>query len=126
MDLLHLCLTSTYFQYNGKRYKQLQRTAMGSPVSVVVVKIVIQNRLPAQVVETSVANVLKIPVTQIIIFNQNNYYRSQHCRQLITTFRDLVIGEYWEYFYQLVKSSMKKKPSSSSPCIKIALFFSWK
>ena len=80
MDLLHLCLTSTYFQYNGKRYKQLQRTAMGSPVSVVVVKIVIQNRLPAQVVETSVANILKIPVTQIIIFNQNNYYRSQHCR----------------------------------------------
>ena len=23
MDLLHLCLTSTYFQYNGKHYKQL-------------------------------------------------------------------------------------------------------
>ena len=22
MDLLHLCLTSTYFQYNGKHYKQ--------------------------------------------------------------------------------------------------------
>ena len=35
MDLLHLCLTSTYFQYNGKHYKQLHRTAMGSPVSVV-------------------------------------------------------------------------------------------
>ena len=36
MDLLNLCLTSTYFQYNGTHYKQLHGTAMGSPVSVVV------------------------------------------------------------------------------------------
>ena len=36
IDLLNLCLTSTYFQYNGKHYKQLHGTAMGSPVSVVV------------------------------------------------------------------------------------------
>ena len=36
MDLLNLCLTSTYFQYNGKHYKQLHGTAMGSPVSAVV------------------------------------------------------------------------------------------
>ena len=56
MDLLHLCFTSTYFQYNGKHYKQTHGTAMGFPVSVVVVKIVIQNRLSAQFVETSVAN----------------------------------------------------------------------
>ena len=34
MDLLNLCLTSTHFQYNGKHCKQLQGTAMGSPVSV--------------------------------------------------------------------------------------------
>ena len=43
MDLLNLCLTSTYFQYNGKHYKQLHGTAMGSPVSVVVAEIVLQN-----------------------------------------------------------------------------------
>ena len=43
MDLLHLCLTSTYFQYNGKHYKQLHGTAMGSPVSVVVAETVMQN-----------------------------------------------------------------------------------
>ena len=43
MDLLNLCLTSTYFQYNGKLYKQLHSTAMGSPVSVVVAEIVMQN-----------------------------------------------------------------------------------
>ena len=43
MDLLHLCLTSTYFQYNGKHYKQLHGTAMGSPVSVAVAEIVMQN-----------------------------------------------------------------------------------
>ena len=43
MDLLNLGLTSTYFQYNGKHYKQLHGTAMGSPVSVVVAEIVMQN-----------------------------------------------------------------------------------
>ena len=43
MDLFNLCLTSTYFQYNGKHYKQLHGTAMGSPVSVVVAEIVMQN-----------------------------------------------------------------------------------
>ena len=36
-------LTSTYFQYNGKHYKQLHGTAMGSLVSVVVAEIVMQN-----------------------------------------------------------------------------------
>ena len=43
MDLLNICLTSTYFQYNGKHYKQLHGTAMGSPVSVVVAEIVMQH-----------------------------------------------------------------------------------
>jgi len=43
MDLLNLCLTSTYFQYNGKHYKHLHGTAMGSPVSVVVAEIVMQH-----------------------------------------------------------------------------------
>ena len=43
MNLLNICLTSTYFQYNGKHYKQLHGTAMGSPVSVVVAEIVMQH-----------------------------------------------------------------------------------
>ena len=43
MDLLNICLTSTYFQYNGKHYKQLHGTAMGSTVSVVVAEIVMQH-----------------------------------------------------------------------------------
>ena len=30
MDLLNLCLTSMYFQYNGKHHKQLHGTAMDS------------------------------------------------------------------------------------------------
>ena len=42
MELLNLCLTSTYFQFNGKHYKQLHGTAMGSPVSVIVAEIVMQ------------------------------------------------------------------------------------
>ena len=44
MDLLNLCLTSAYFQYNGKHYKHLHGTATGSPVSIVVAEIVIQHR----------------------------------------------------------------------------------
>ncbi|CAH3037551.1 unnamed protein product [Porites evermanni] len=43
LDLLNLCLTSTKFQYNGKHFKQLHCTAMGSPFSVVVAEIVMQN-----------------------------------------------------------------------------------
>lgn len=43
MDLLSLCLISTYFQYNRKHYKQLHGKAMGSLVSVVVAEIVMQN-----------------------------------------------------------------------------------
>ena len=43
MDLLNLCPTSTYFQYNGKHYKQLHGTVMGSPFSVVVAEILMQN-----------------------------------------------------------------------------------
>ena len=43
MELLTLCLTSTYIQYNSKHYKQLHGTAMGSPVSVVVAEIVMQS-----------------------------------------------------------------------------------
>ncbi|XP_020606621.1 uncharacterized protein LOC110045357 [Orbicella faveolata] len=42
IDLLNLCLTSTYFQCNGKHYIQLDGTAMGSPVAVVVAEIVMQ------------------------------------------------------------------------------------
>ena len=33
MDLLKLCLTCSFFQYNGKHYKQLHGMAMGSRVS---------------------------------------------------------------------------------------------
>ena len=40
---LHLCSTSTYFQYYSKHYKQLHGTAIGSSVSVVVAEIVVRN-----------------------------------------------------------------------------------
>jgi len=43
MDLLNLCLASNYFQCNGKHYKQLHGTAVGSPVTVVVAEIVMQH-----------------------------------------------------------------------------------
>jgi len=43
MDFLNFCLTSIRFQYNGKHYKQLHGTAMGSPVSLVVAEIMMQH-----------------------------------------------------------------------------------
>ena len=43
MELLDLCLPSTYFQYKGTHYKQLHGTAMGSPVSNVAAEIVMQS-----------------------------------------------------------------------------------
>ena len=43
MDLLNLCLTSAYFQYKDKHYKQLYSTAMGTPVFAIVAEIIIQN-----------------------------------------------------------------------------------
>ena len=43
MDLLNLCLTSTYFQSNSKHHKQVHGTAMCSLLSVVVAEIVMQN-----------------------------------------------------------------------------------
>ena len=42
-DIMDLCFKSTYFQYNGKHYKQLHGTAIGSPVSVFVAEIEMQN-----------------------------------------------------------------------------------
>jgi len=43
MDLLNLCVTLTYFQYNSKHYKKLHGTAMRLPVSAVVTEIVMQH-----------------------------------------------------------------------------------
>ena len=42
IDLLILCLESTFFQYDENFFQQLHGTAMGSPVSVVVAEIVMQ------------------------------------------------------------------------------------
>ena len=43
IDILKLCLESTFFQYNGRHYKQLHGTEMGSSVSVVVAEIGMQH-----------------------------------------------------------------------------------
>ena len=39
VDLLDLCLKSTYFQYKGEYYQQVDGAAMGSPVSPIVANI---------------------------------------------------------------------------------------
>ena len=41
--LLRLCLNTTYFQVNGQYYAQKQVTAMGSPISVVVANLFMEN-----------------------------------------------------------------------------------
>ena len=67
---LNLCLTSTYFQYSGKHYKQLHGTAMGSPVSVVVAEIVMQN------VEEKA---LQLPTRELYLFGYSTYPLIRTC-----------------------------------------------
>ena len=42
-SLLNLCLEATYLMFDGQVYQQVHGTAMGSPVSVVVVNLVMEN-----------------------------------------------------------------------------------
>ena len=42
-DLLKFVLRSTYFQYNGSIYKQLEGAAMGSPVSAVIANLYMES-----------------------------------------------------------------------------------
>ena len=70
MELLTLCLTSTYFQYNGKHYKQLHGTAMGLTVSVIVAEIVMQ-----AIEEGTLAayqQTLPIPLLDCLVICSNN------------------------------------------------------
>ena len=43
INLLTLCLDATFLTFRGKVYKQMHRTAMGSPVSVVVANLVMED-----------------------------------------------------------------------------------
>ena len=43
MSLLSLCLNATYFSFRGVTYQQIHGTAMGSPVSVVIANLVMEN-----------------------------------------------------------------------------------
>ena len=43
MDLLTLCLSATFLQFIGKVYQQVHGTDMGSPVSVVIVNLVMED-----------------------------------------------------------------------------------
>ena len=56
VELLNLCLTLTYFQYDGKHNNQLHGTTLGSPVSVVVAEIVMQN-IKGQALATYTRNI---------------------------------------------------------------------
>ena len=43
VDLLTLCLNATFLQFRGKMYQQIHGTAMGSPISVVVANLVMED-----------------------------------------------------------------------------------
>ena len=43
INLLTLCLDATFLTFRGKVYKQVRGTAMGSPVSVVVANLVMED-----------------------------------------------------------------------------------
>ena len=42
-SLLNLCLEATYLMFDGQVYQQVHGTAMGSPVSVIVVNLVMED-----------------------------------------------------------------------------------
>ena len=43
MNLLEFCLTTTYFQYDGEYYQQLEGASMGSPVSPIVANLFMED-----------------------------------------------------------------------------------
>ena len=43
LQWVRFCLTSTAFQYKGQHYKQLDRVAMGSPVSPIIADIFMED-----------------------------------------------------------------------------------
>ncbi|XP_035701311.1 uncharacterized protein LOC110862299 [Folsomia candida] len=42
MELLEICLSSTYFKYNGQYYRQKEGAAMGSPLSPIIAELFLQ------------------------------------------------------------------------------------
>ena len=42
-DLLRICLTTTYFKYDGNFYAQIEGAAMGSPVSTIVANLFMED-----------------------------------------------------------------------------------
>ena len=46
MELLDFVLSTTYFSYNGEIYQQIQGTPMGSPVSVIVSTLFMEDHSP--------------------------------------------------------------------------------
>ena len=99
MDLLNLCLTSTYFQYKGKHYKQLHGTAMGSTVSVVVAEFVMQN------IEEQ-AQATKKWLLLIALQFRYTFYRPQ-----TTRLRARKIGLQYEIRHFVPRSPFRRPPS---------------
>ena len=95
MDLLNLCLTSTYFRHNGKKYKKLHGTAMGSPVSVVVAEIVMQN------IEESARSTLTNDTTLVTLRWQYFHRRTTRRNRCTTTSTDKTLT------YSLLERSKK-------------------
>ena len=69
---LHLCLTSTYFMWNGRFYEQKEGAAMGNPLSPVVGNIYMEHfdTLPLELVEFKPATWLRYVDDTFVIWNE--------------------------------------------------------
>ena len=114
MDLLNLRLTWTYFQNNVKNYKKLHSTAMGSPVSVVVAEIVMQN-----VEEQALANNTRtIPLSLHYVDDTFTAVRGR-----IKMFYHLAYFQRFTFFKKYSYNPLKYLPSTSiHRCILIVHF----
>ena len=70
--LLHLCLTSTYFMWNGRFYEQMEGAAMGNPLSPVVANIYMEHfeELALESAEFKPATWLRYVNDTFVIWNE--------------------------------------------------------
>ena len=102
MDLLNLCLTSAYFQYKDKHYKQLYSTAMGTPVFSIVAEIIIQN------IEESALSTCRQTIPLYLLYVDDTFTAEGHDE--INAFHHHLNGQYTDIQFTREVEENGKQP----------------